>query len=341
MSTQDRYRLIGSTPSPYSNKLRALMRYRRIPHDWVPRTAAIESEIAHVKPQLVPMLRFPDSAEYRVDSTPLAYALEARHSARSVIPDDPGDAFLCQLIEDFADEWLTKIMFHYRWFYAADADFAQAWIVDEHQPGASDARRAQAMEYIRQRQVGRMPMVGCTENNAPLLEASFAALLDVLEGPLHGAAYLFGSRPSLADFALYGQLKMLATDPTPQAILRARAPRLDVWLRAMDDASGVDGQWAPSAGEPRPVLQGLLELVGADYLPFLVANDAAMAQGSASVSVPIRGGRFEQAPFGYQVKCLRSLRAAFTELPAPDRAQWTPVLQATGCLPLLTEGGAA
>ena len=59
MSTQDRYRLIGSTPSPYSNKLRALMRYRRIPHDWVPRTAAIESEIAHVKPQLVPMLRFP------------------------------------------------------------------------------------------------------------------------------------------------------------------------------------------------------------------------------------------------------------------------------------------
>lgn len=341
MSTQSHYRLIGSTPSPYSNKLRALMRYRRIPHDWVPRTAAIESEIAHVKPQLVPMLRFPDSAEYRVDSTPLAYALEARHSARSVIPDDPGDAFVCQLIEDFADEWLTKIMFHYRWFYAADADFAQAWIVDEHQPGASDTRRAQAMEYIRQRQVGRMAMVGCTDNNAPLLEASFAALLDVLEGQLHGESYVFGSRPSLADFALYGQLKMLATDPTPQAIVRARAPRLDVWLRAMDDASGVEGQWHPTGDAPSAVLRGLLELVGTDYLPFLVANDAAMAQGSDTVTVPIRGGHFEQAPFGYQVKCLRSLRAGFAALSEPDRAHWSPVLEATGCLSMLAEAGAA
>lgn len=331
----DRYRLIGSTPSPYSNKLRALMRYRRIPHDWVPRTAAVESEIAHVKPQLVPMLRFPQSSDYRVDSTPLAYALEARHRARSVIPDDPGDAFLCQLIEDFADEWLTKIMFHYRWYYEADAAFARAWIVDEHQPGASEARRDQAMAYMHQRQVGRMPMVGCTENNAPILEAGFMDLLGVLEPHLHGSSFLFGTQPSLADFALYGQLKMLATDPTPQAILRARAPRLDAWLRAMDDASGVEGTWAEARVELSPVLRALLRLIGSDYLPFLVANDQAMQQGSEELSVVLRGQRFAQAPFRYQVKCLASLRASFAELDAPSRDRLAPVLAETACLAVL------
>jgi len=332
----DRYRLIGGTPSPYSNKLRALMRYRRIPYDWVPRTAAIEPEIAHVKPQLLPMLQFPHSADIRVDSTPLAYALEARHQSRSVIPDDPGDAFLCQLIEDFSDEWLTKIMFHYRWYYDEDAAFAKAWIVDEHQPGVSEARRTQAMEYIRQRQVGRMAMVGCTDNNAPILEASFQELLGVLEPHLNGCAFLFGARPSLADFALYGQLKMLATDPTPQAILRAQAPRLDVWLRAMDDASGVEGAWADAGAEATPLMQGLLDLVGRDYLPFLVANDQAMQQGSDEMTVELRGQPFAQAPFGYQVKCLASLRAAFAELAAPSRNRLTPALREAGCLQTLS-----
>ncbi len=57
-----------------------------------------------------------------VDSTPIIRKLEATYERRSVIPEDPATAFINDLLEDFADEWLTKAMFHYRWYYADDIE---------------------------------------------------------------------------------------------------------------------------------------------------------------------------------------------------------------------------
>ncbi len=50
------YVLYGGNPSPYSRKLRAILRYRRLPHVWKAGTPETLPEIAQVKPKLIPVL---------------------------------------------------------------------------------------------------------------------------------------------------------------------------------------------------------------------------------------------------------------------------------------------
>ena len=331
------YRLIGGNGSPYSVKMRALMRYRRLPFIWVMRTPDIRQELADLKPQLVPVLQLPDNGEYLLDSTFQALALEQRHpGARSVIPDDPAQAFLCHLIEDMADEWLTKMMFHYRWRDEGDQFYCSRWIVSDAMPGLDDAAFEAAANTFKERQVGRLALVGSTPQNAAVIEAGYMRLIRLLGRTLDKDGYLFGTRPSLADFALLGQLKTLADDPTPMHIMRAVANRLTHWVRRNDDASGVEGEWRSAGAEPSPATTGLLEMAGDTYLPFLAANANALEAGADEVRLTLCGQDYVQAPFRYQAKCFSRLRDLYAALDGDVRARLAPVLERTGCTAYLS-----
>lgn len=317
-----RYKLYGSNGSPYSMKLRAILRYRRIPHDWVLRTDRNISDLASVKPQLIPVLRYPEDGSLHVDSTPIALDLETRHpEGRSILPEDPVHAFLCHLIEDMADEWLPKAMFWYRWARPDDIEYAGYWIADDMFPDAVGKARDDCARRFATRQIDRMAMVGSTAENAPIIEASYLRLLDLLKEHVGHHRYLFGSRPSLADFAIFGQLRPMAQDPTAMAIMRDRAQRVESWVRQLDDASGLEGDWLGSA-EPLPAATvGLLQMADDLYLPFLAANAEAAASGQDTFSMTLDGRPYGQAVFGYQAKCLVALRARFQEVSEEARTQ--------------------
>lgn len=332
----DSYALIGANGSPYSVKMRALMRYRRLPFDWVLRTPAVREEISHLKPQLIPVLRLPGGGGHVMDSTVQAALLEERHpSERSVIPEEPGDAFLNHLIEDMADEWVTKMMFHYRWRDEADQLYCSRWIISDTRPDLDGEAFDAAAEAIRSRQVGRLALVGSTPQNAPVIEAGYMRLIRHLDATLARRPYLFGTRPSLADFALFGQLKTLADDPTPMRIMRGCAERLSHWVRRTDDLSGLEGEWSGSGAGSSAAVRGLLEMAGDTYLPFLAANAKALEEGAPEVQLTLCGQDYVQAPFSYQAKCFRRLRDLFAGLDGDARKRIEPELDAAGCLRFL------
>lgn len=299
------FRLYGAELSPYSLKVRAYLSYKGVDFEWLPRTNARQEEFQrYAKLPLIPVLVDADENALQ-DSTPIIEKLEAELAGPSILPDEDSLAFLSALIEDYADEWLNKAMFHYRWSYPEDQESAAKRITDMIFDGAEKPEGIE--EQVRTRMIGRLYHVGSSPETAPLIEGSFTRLLGLLDALLAKRPYLFGGRPSLADFGLAGQLAQLNSDPTPSALLRAQAPNVVRWLERMENpkADGAFGSFEDVSGDFAELLSA--EIAGA-YLLWMDANARAVSQDASGVSVDINGTTFVQKPQRYAAKAFNELK---------------------------------
>jgi glutathione S-transferase len=336
--------IVGAHGSPYSRKLRAVLRYRQIPYRWLVRGSKEDRDIPEVPVALIPVLVFPGEGgapdEAMIDSTFQIRRLEDGRRERSLIPGDPVIAFLDGLLEDYADEWLTKAMYHYRWAFEADVANAAALLPRWARSDAPEAMIAKLSRGFRERQVGRLGVVGSSASTAPVIEASYRRLLRALDAHLCEHPFVMGGRPGTADFGLFGQLSQLALfDPTSAAIAMQESPRVVAWCHGVEDLSGLevsDGDWLTRDAASK-TLVALLAEVGRVYTPFLVANAAALERGEATVECAIDGCTWTQNAFPYQAKCLRWLRAARSSLSPGDRDAADALLAGTGCEALFAD----
>jgi glutathione S-transferase len=329
------YRIFGSELSPYSVKVRSYFRYKGIPHEWVPRSAANQEEFQrHAKLPLIPLVVTPEG-EGLQDSTPIIEHLEKVHPEPSIHPADPVLAFISALVEEYADEWGNKPMFHYRWTYEPDQQSAAQRIARQMTPGLDEAGIAGAVDAIKGRMVSRLKLVGSSPETRETIEASYLRQLGILERHLSSRRFLFGARPALADFGLYAQLYETSTDPTPGAILRQHAPRVLDWIERMLDPRAEDG--FESWDRLRPTLAPLLrDEVGAVFFRWTLANARAIAAGEKTFSLTLSGRRYAQEAQKYHARSLAALRARYTEI--TDKSTVDPVLAEVGCLEPLRGG---
>jgi glutathione S-transferase len=337
--------VVGMPGSPYSRKLRAVLRYRRIPYAWVHLGSVEARGLPQPRVALLPelVLRGPDgSLEAAVDSTPLIHRLEGMYAARAVIPPDPVIAFVDAVLEDYADEWLTKAMFHYRWAFAPDVAHAAAILPRWPRTNRPESESVALGELFAKRQVDRLPVVGSNETTAAVIEDSYRRLLRLLDAQLTVSRFVMGDRPGASDFALFGQLTQLAAfDPTSAAIALEVAPRVVAWVDVVEDLSGLEPSetdWRSREHLP-DTLRALLGEVGRVYAPFLISNAAALERGAARVECTIDGSKWVQRPFPYQGKCLRWLREGHAALSAEDRGAVDALLRGTGCERLFAAEG--
>lgn len=327
------YRLYGAETSPYSLKVRSFLRYKGVDFEWVGRSKATEEEFqAHAKIPTVPLLLSPNRPANQ-DSTSIITTLEADHAEPSAVPDDEACATLALLLEDYADEWLNKLMFFNRWGHKPDrelaADRTMEQLLGDELPRAKKKTRDQIIKRMRE----RLPLVGIEKRNEKVLKPSFERFFILLNTHLEKSLFLFGGRPSAADFALAGQVAQLLMDPTPGEWLRARAPFVVAWSEFMD-APKAGGPFKPLAEIEETLAPIFAEEIAVTYMPWARANMDAAGKNDARVSLTLDGMVYEQTVQHYAARAYKSVVGVITK--AKDANGLDAFLDKVGAKPYLS-----
>lgn len=320
------YRLFGAETSPYSLKVRSFLRYKGADFEWIARSAETDEAFqAEASVPTLPLLLSPNRPASQ-DSTYILAALETDLSEPNVIPEDKALASLALVLEDYADEWLSKLMFFYRWGGKPDREDAGERTMEQLFQGNLPRAKKRTRDEIAKKMRGYLPLIGIEKKNEKVLKRSFETLFQHLETHLQAHKFLFGGRPSVADFAFSGQISQLLRDPTPAAWLAENAPAVVAWASAMD-APVADGPFATLDDLKTTLLPLFLEEVAMSYLPWAAANLTAAEAKSERMDASIGGQAFAQVTQQYAARSFRTVVKAVAASAATE-ASLTEFLEA-------------
>jgi len=287
-----KYTMYGAEFSLYSGKLRSYLRKKGIP--FVEKSPSVLTYKRFIEPRtgvrFIPVLHTPENQVLQ-DTTAIIDSLEPSFPERGIYPPGPAQRLAALLLELYGDEWLLIPAMHYRWNFP-----------DDNQPFIFEQFGSMAFPWfpkLIRRALGRkigarfqkfVPRLGITEATIPGIEISYKHLLAELETHFRRHDFLFGGRPSIADFGLIGPMYAhLYRDPFPGKLMRETAPNVAGWVERMQSPEPAAGDFL--AGDEIPVtLWSVLERMAREQVPVLVDTEWKLVewhrQHPAKVEVP-------------------------------------------------------
>lgn len=317
----------GLTLSYFTGKLEAYLRVKGIPYRFAEMDTAAFRRAGRATGVLqMPQIEMADGT-WLTDTTTIMADFERRFPAPALSPSDPLTRFASLLLEDYGDEWLWRPALHYRWSFDEDmrlmsAQIARTMLRDVKLPFFF--RRQMILR--RQRRV-YLAQDGVTRDTIPQIETLYLDTLDAMEAVLAKRPFLMGERPVEADFGFFGSMfRHFSSDPTPAAIMRARAPHVLLWVARLWAARPEDVERAPMPGCVPDDLAPVFARIAGEYLPYLAANEAALARGESDVSYVQDGVNWHVPASPYRAHCLAALRAHFSALDADAKQRAAALL---------------
>ncbi|HEY8606059.1 MAG TPA: glutathione S-transferase family protein [Noviherbaspirillum sp.] len=266
-----KYKLYGADISYFTGKVRAYLRWKNIAFEEVPADARAFKEIIlpRVGFPVIPVVIAPDDACLQ-DSTEIIDMLESRIGGPSVYPATPRQRLAALLLEVYGDEWLVIPAMHYRWHHNRE------WAIRAFGAlSAPDASPEQQREIGARRAepfANAAVLLGAEPHMHASIESSYESLLAELSAHFEHHPFLFGDRPSIGDFGLFGPLYAHQyRDPASGEHMRRTAPRVAQWVERMQQPVPLAGDFLPRDDLPATLLP-VLRRMFSEQLPVLAES---------------------------------------------------------------------
>ncbi len=345
---EDHYRIWQAQGSPYSYKVMAYMNYRGIKYKKIKSTLTDLQWVDKVAGQsIVPVMLTPDDRVMQ-DSTPIIEYLESAHEGPETIPDDNALAFVMWLIEDFCDEYMPRMHMHTRWGNALNRSALSHRIARGICYASPDVHTKDLAPMIENRQTGFNKHLGLTsESIRESVDRQISELLAILEEHFTQYQFLLGNRPSIADFALYGPLKVhFYSDPYSNEIMETEAPQTCNWIETIDDLGDVRGcagqtefgNWLDYSELPDS-LNKLVRFIAKTYLPLAKHCAISSEKREKQYSAVIDGHTATFSTHHYRGWAFEQMQLRYTHLTASTKDQLNDLLSSNGIMPDLISDG--
>jgi hypothetical protein len=267
-----------------------------------------------------------------------------------VVPQTPKQQMVSLLLEVWLDEWWIPIGMHYRWSYPENYDL---FIHD-----ASTALLPYFPNFIRKplaKKIARglqdfLPRVGVRPEQVGAIESWTDNMLDVFENHFSQHAFLFGDKPSIADFALLGPLYgHLNRDPAPKRDLLDPRPNLQNWVERCHAGEGKDGSYLANDEIPA-TLTPIFEAIFTEFYPMIDSikeklttytekkekkSGDLIARSVGEANTTMNGKAFSRGALPYTLWMMQRMQNKFAQLNDSDKDSvndWTAQFNQAGIM---------
>ena len=219
--------------SPFCDKIRRVLRYKRVPfsiYEWplaeVPlireKNPAGKLPMVEIDGTLIP------------DSTSIALEIERRYPTPLLVPADPAQRAQVLVLEDWADE---SLYFYEMTTRFGDQDFDAN--IGKLLAGAPKEMVDAIGPMLRETIKTTTTAQGMGRKSPPQLAADIDRLFGSIEDLQRATGFVVGSALTLADIAIAAQAECIGDSSIGQQVLRSR-PALNTYFKRVDTLTSAD-----------------------------------------------------------------------------------------------------